>query len=109
MSSTSKRPRSSNDEDDELINSTKRLNASQSTQPSIDDLSTIHTNGDDDPSLFELDLSMCPELGSVDDKMSDLNIGGSLPAVSEEGDDQQKAAILHATTGGNLFLTGKAG
>ena len=108
-STTTKRPRSSED-DDEWFNSSKRLNASQSsTQPSIDDdLSTIYTNGDDDPSLFELDLSMCPELSSVDEKMSDLNIGGSLP-VNEEGDEMQKAAIAHATSGGNLFLTGKAG
>ena len=62
----------------------------------------------DDASNFELDLSMCPELSSVRDSLSQLDIDKDDIAKEEEvGDEQQMRAIEHASKGGNLFLTGK--
>jgi len=61
----------------------------------------------DDASTFELDLSMCPELSSVRDSLSQLDIDKDDIAKEEVGDEQQMKAIEHATKGGNLFLTGK--
>ena len=61
----------------------------------------------DGASKFELDLSMCPELSSVRDSLSQLDIDKDDIAKEEVGDEQQMKAIEHASKGGNLFLTGK--
>ena len=79
-----KRPRSSPEEI--FTTPSKRLNASS----------------------FELDLSLCPEVSYIDEKFSQLEIDPT-KNNDDEGDEMQKAAIAHATKGGNLFLTGKAG
>lgn len=123
---SSKRPRPSDPTYEEIFPSTKRLYPSQSSTQT----SAVHNDNDtadsnapaDDVQFtseeeefftakgdqnFELDLSICPEFSSVDDKMSKLQIGEE--AAVEEGDEMQKAAIEHAVNGGNLFLTGKAG
>ncbi|KAL7536858.1 hypothetical protein ACHAXR_009728 [Thalassiosira sp. AJA248-18] len=99
-------------------NSRTGLHPSQSsTQPSADNEHAASTNDaadvqftdyseSDDACSFVLDLSTCPEISSMDDKMAQLSLDD--PAIGE-ADEMQKAAIAHATMGGNLFLTGKAG
>mmetsp|Transcript_21600 Transcript_21600/g.39056 ORF Transcript_21600/g.39056 Transcript_21600/m.39056 type:complete len:789 (+) Transcript_21600:55-2421(+) len=134
-----KRVHSSLSYDEIFPTSAKRLATSQSSTSSrqtpsvnvdliVDECS--NANDDDSDNSFELDLSMCPELSSVDRQFSQLQISSTTidndnnPTAKhhhdhhhhqeeeddDEGDEMQKAAISHAVAnGGNLFLTGKAG
>lgn len=100
--SPSKRPRRG-DGIEPSPTSTKRQHLS-SSHPY--DETASNDDADDAPS-FELDLSTCPEFFRMDDEMSKLQIDPD--KCEEQGDETQMAAISHATSGGNLFLTGKAG
>ena len=104
-----KRPRSPPAFDyDEEDSTAKRTCSSPSTQQS--EYYTADDEDENDSSSFQLDLSLCPD-GSVRDDLSQLQLlsDGGDAAKEEVGDEMQMAAIDHATKGGNLFLTGKAG
>lgn len=110
--SLKKRPCPSSNNDEQP--SSKRSYSTQSSTQSDNNGGGISsTQSDiemdtDDASNFELDLSMCPELSSVRDSLSQLDIDKDDVAKEEEvGDEQQMKAIEHASKGGNLFLTGK--
>ena len=108
-----KRPCPSSNNDDQP--SSKRSYSTQSSTQSDNNGGGISSTQQsdiemdtDDASNFELDLSMCPELSSVRDSLSQLDIDEDDIAKEEEvGDEQQMKAIEHANKGGNLFLTGK--
>ena len=108
-----KRPRPSPSVEEIFPTSTKRLHPSQSSTQTSTQTSSgddVSSNGDSmDSSSFELDLSQCPEISTMDDKFTQLKIDDPIKISEEEGDEMQKAAIAHATSGGLLFLTGKAG
>ena len=71
---------------------------------------------DDDASTydFQQDLLSCPEVFSMEEIKTQLNDIEKQQAKEKEekeavGDEKQMEAIQHATQGGNLFLTGRAG
>jgi len=71
---------------------------------------------DDDASSFELNLSMCPEVGgTIGNGISKLRIHDDDDPQNkgehreEVGDETQSLAIQCAMNGENIFLTGKAG
>lgn len=69
---------------------------------------------DDDASSFELNLSMCPEVGgTIGNGISKLRIHDDDPqnegGREEVGDETQSLAVQCAMNGENIFLTGKAG
>ena len=113
MTQTHKRPCPSSNNDKQP--SSKRSYSTQSSTQSdnvvgggISSTQSDIEMDTDDASNFELDLSMCPELSSVRDSLSQLDIDKDDIAKEEEvGDEQQMEAIEHARKGGNLFLTGK--
>ena len=113
MTQTHKRPCPSSNNDKQP--SSKRSYSTQSSTQSdnvvgggISSTQSDIEMDTDDASNFELDLSICPELSSVRDSLSQLDIDKDDIAKEEEvGDEQQMEAIEHARKGGNLFLTGK--
>ena len=111
MTQTHKRPYPSSNNAEQP--SSKRSYSTQSSTQSDNNGGGISsTQSDiemdtDGASNFELDLSMCPELSSVRDSLSQLDIDKDDIAKEEVGDEQQMKAIEHASKGGNLFLTGK--
>ena len=114
MTQTHKRPCPSSNNNDDQPSSKRSYSTQSSTQSDSNGGGGISSPqadiemDTDDASSFELHLSMCPELSSVRDSLSHLDIDKDDIAKEEEvGDEQQMKAIEHASKGGNLFLTGK--
>ena len=113
MTQTHKRPCPSSNNNEQPSSKRSYSTQSSSTQSGNNGGGISSTQSDiemdtDDASNFELDFSMCPELSSVRDSLSQLDIDKVDKAKEEEvGDEQQMKAIEHASNGGNLFLTGK--
>ena len=100
------------DDDDDAVDVRNCLLVDDDSDHHVDD---DDDDDDDDVSSFELVLSMCPEVGGIDDGISKLRIAEHTNNATgdevgeEEGDDTQNHAIDCATRGDNIFLTGKAG
>ena len=113
MTQTHKRPCPSSNNNEDQPSSKRSYSTQSSTQSDNNGGGISSTQSDiemdtDDASNFELDLSMCPELSSVRDSLSQLDIDkDDIAKEKEVGDEQQMKAIEHASKGGNLFLTGK--